>query len=857
MVNSTSTVTRRTGSRFFEVAVLTFAITIANGYTTRPSRAAEPSPNANKNATPTSHDNEQLNKAVALRIDNVNPANAQNPMMRLRSNDSRAQLLLTAVTQEQREFDVTRQVTYSVEPSNVVSIDSTGLMKPQADGIAKVTASLPNGVSTTLNVECTGNTTQPQVNFPNQIVPIFTKFGCNGGGCHGKAAGQNGFKLSLLGFEPKEDFEHLLFEARGRRLFPAAPERSLLVTKAINDAPHGGGQRLDKDSHEYRLLVRWIAQGMPYGSESDPVLGSIEIFPKQRMLNKQTSQQLVVMATYSDGSVEDITRTAQYESNNTDMANVTTNGLVTASSSAGDVAVMARYQGRVAVFRASLPQGAPVSQWPESKNFVDDAIIAKLKTLGIPMSDICSDNEYIRRTTLDIAGRLPTIAETQEFLSNQHENKRAALVDRLLDSPDYASYFALKWNAILRNRRATAGHQMGSFAFHDWIRESFETNKPYDQFVRELVTASGSPEINPPVAWFREVSSVESRSEDIAQLFLGQRLQCARCHHHPFEKWSQDDYYHFAAFFSLINRKEGATPEQPVFVSKGGQARMNNPKNGKALPPAGLDAQPVVDNDLVDPRIELAQWMTSPENPFFARIFVNRMWKHFFSRALVEPEDDMRVTNPASNEELITALADHFVKERFDIKQLIRNICNSRAYQSKSDVNEHNITDTTTYSRYYPKRLPAEVMLDAIDRVVGTKTAFPGVPVSTRAIELPDSGFESYFLTVFGRPESTTACECERSQSANLAQSLHLLNSKEVQAKLSDPKGRAAQFAADTRSASEKITEIYLLAMSRQPSETELKTAVDYLEKKKADPKAAYEDLLWAVINSKEFLFNH
>lgn len=808
-------------------------------------------------ATPVPSALVSLSDVKTLRIENsltTDPA----PRLVLRGSDARAQLLVAGLAENQAIIDVTRQVAYSAAPAGIVDIATDGLVKPVATGTATVSISLPNGVATTLAIESIGFDENPPINFPNQITPIFTKYGCNGGGCHGKAAGQNGFKLSLLGFEPKEDFEHLVVESRGRRLFPAAPERSLLLTKATNESPHGGGQRIEKDSHEYRLLTRWIAQGMPYGSDKDPVLTAITVTPTERMMAKEGSQQLSVVATYSDGSTEDITRTVQYESNNTDMASVSPTGLITASTGAGDVAVMARYQGQVAVFRASLPQGASISKWPEPQNFVDEPVLAKLKTLGIPMADRCSDSEFLRRVTLDLVGRLPSAEEARAFLDNQDPNKRSQLIDRLLDSPDYAEYFALKWNAILRNRRPTPGHQVGSFAFHNWIRQSFAANKPYDQFVREIITATGSPEVNPPAAWYREVSTLEARAEDAAQLFLGQRMQCARCHHHPFEKWAQDDYYHFAAFFSLINRKDGSTPEQPVFVSKPGQPRASNPKNGRSLEPAGLDADPITGEIQGDPRVALADWMTGPDNPFFARMFVNRTWKHFFARALVEPEDDMRVTNPASNEELFDVLAKHFVASKYDIKDMIRAICNSRTYQSTSDVNEHNAADHTAYSRYYPKRLNAEVLLDAIDSVAGTKTPFAGMPADTRAVSLPDTGFNSYFLTVFGRPEASTACECERVQSANLAQSLHLLNSKEVQAKLSDGNGRAAKMAADmTRDHVQKVEEIYLVAMARRPTAEETQTAVAYLEKKKADLRAAYEDLLWAVINSKEFLFNH
>ncbi|MFO1062548.1 MAG: DUF1549 domain-containing protein [Pirellulales bacterium] len=386
--------------------------------------------------------------------------------VKLVGRDARRQLLVTGQDERGLQHDITRLVTLSVQQNDVVSLTSEGLIKPLKNGTASIRATLPDGRMAELPIEVAGYDESAPVNFPNQVVPIFTKLACNSGGCHGKAAGQNGFKLSLLGFEPKEDYEHLVIESRGRRLFPAAPEKSLLLTKALNESPHGGGQRLEKDTHEYRLLLRWIEQGMPYGTDKDPVLTGITVLPTERMMNKNAEQQLTVVATYSDGSTEDITRTAQYESNNTDLATVSTSGLIATKQRSGDVAVMARYQGQVAVFRAGLPQGAEIASWPEPVNFIDNEVLAHLKSLGIAASPRSSDSEFLRRVTVDICGRLPTAAETQEFLASSDPNKRNVLIDRLLDSPEYAEHFALKWSAILRNRRPSPGHQLGSYLFH-------------------------------------------------------------------------------------------------------------------------------------------------------------------------------------------------------------------------------------------------------------------------------------------------------------------------------------------------------------------------------------------------------
>lgn len=787
------------------------------------------------------------------------------PRIELHGRDARWQLQVTQSLASSPDSssdsssvsrDVTRHVVFGVEPAEVAQVDASGFVTPLTSGSATITATLDGHSAAAIGVDVSGlEITQP-VHFANQIVPIFTKFGCNGGGCHGKAAGQAGFKLSLLGFEPREDYAHLVNESRGRRVFPALPAQSLLLQKGTNQTPHGGGSRIEIDSHEYRLLQRWIASGLPYGDPAQAHVTSIEVVPQQASLERGASQQLSVVAIYSDGSIEDITRTAQYESNNTDLADVSVRGLVSLTERPGDVAIMTRYQGQVAVFRATVPLGISIEAWPKSRNVVDELVFSKLNALGIPPSPECDDATFIRRATLDLCGRLPAIVESEAFVQSTAEDKYESTVDQLLRTVDHAEFFAKKWSTILRNRRESAGYQAGTFAFYDWLRDGFYENKPYDQMVSELLTASGSVDSNPPVTWLREVASTESRVEDAAQLFLGQRIQCARCHHHPFEKWSQADYFHMAAFFSKVTRSEGETPEQPRFVSRSGVASAQHPKTGEALAPAGLGAEPLTLAATADPREGLARWMTDENNPFFARALVNRYWKHFFAVGLVEPEDDMRVTNPASNPELLDGLAEYFVDSGYDMRSLIRLICTSTTYRLSSDANEYNLNNKS-YARFYPKRLQAEVLLDAIDQVLQTHTAFDGVPPQTRAVSLPDNRFSSYFLDVFGKPDSTTACECERSQEATLAQSLHLLNSKEMQAKLSSDDGLAASLAAGSDPIEHKIEQLYLAALSRSASAAEIQTASSYVLGKPDSARQAYEDLVWAVLNSKEFLFNH
>lgn len=784
-------------------------------------------------------------------------------------NERRQQFVVTGTYSSGQVHDLTRRVAYDAEPVGVVSIDPSGLVSPCGNGTATITAHITNEAShvviATRRVTVKSFERNPPVNFRNQIVPIFTKLQCNSGGCHGKSGGQNGFCLSLLGFEPEEDYEHLVKESRGRRVNVAAPEQSLLLQKLAGVVPHGGGARADVDSHHYKLIQRWISEGTTLGDPDVARVVDIEVFPKNRMMSPESQQQLAVVAHYSDGTTEDVTGIAQYEPNLSEMAEVTPGGLVTTGTLTGDVAVMIRYQSHVAVFRSTIPLGAPVGEMPPKQNFVDQWVFEKWQVLGLPPSEICDDATFLRRATIDIAGRLPQADEVDAFLADDDPHKRDHWIDDLLASTDYADNFARKWSAILRNQRTTAAGddgRHGTYTLHAWIRQLVHENRPYDEFVRSIVAASGDTTRNPGVIWYRNVKESNAQAEDAAQLFLGMRMQCAQCHHHPFEKWSQRDYYRFASFFSRVGRKPGWLPTEELIYHRRGKATATNPRTGNVVTPAGFGSDPMRITPEEDPRQRLVDWMAAPENPFFARTLVNRYWKHFFSRGLVEPEDDMRETNPATNPMLLDALADHFIASKFDMKDLVRTICQSTTYQLSSLPNEYNADDQQNFSRFYPKRLPAEVLLDSVDRVTASSTRFSGVPPGTRAIQLPDSGFDSYFLNVFGRPEGNSACECERSDEANLSQGLHLINSGDLFAKLSATDGRAARLATDSgRTLAEKIRKFYLVTVSRPPTEDELATVIDFVETKSQEENSsmslACEDVLWALINTKEFLFNH
>lgn len=709
------------------------------------------------------------------------------------------------------------------------------------------------------------------LNFINDVQPILTKADCNTGGCHAKAGmGQRGFRLSLLGFEPEEDYEHIVKESKGRRVFPPAPEQSLLVMKAANIVPHGGGKKLEPNSEEYKTLVRWISEGMPYAQPTDPKVTSIEVEPKRLSMKVHTGQQLKVTARYSDGSTRDVTHMALYEANDKSMAEADHHGHVKTLDIPGNVAVMVRYSGLVSVFSVSIPLGAPVETLPPEKNFIDRYVFANLKQIGVPPSALCDDSTFLRRVSLDIAGLLPTLEETKTFLSSKEVNKRDLLIESLLSSPDYADYFANKWTAMLKNKRDDVADITANFAFHAWMRDSLLANKKYDEIVRQILASTGTIVSNPPVAWYKRVKEPTQQLEDVAQLFLGVRMQCAQCHHHPFERWSQHDYYSLSAFFSQVGRKPTAIAGEDLIFHKRGIAQTENKKTRQPVKPAALGSDTLDISADEDPRLKLADWMSQPSNPFFAKSLTNRYWKHFFKRGLVEPEDDIRDTNPATNPELLDALAKHFIESGFDLKAVVRVITQSHTYQLSAMPNEHNAVDRQNFSHYYPKRMQAEVLLDAMDLITGAKSDFADLPPGTRAISLPDNSYNraSAFLKVFGRPEGASVCECERVQSASLAQSLHLMNASDVKAKLVTNNGRADVLSKAEMPEPKRIRELYLAAFSREPTADEVRIAESHVAKPRADAQGkaldtqrarrqGYEDLIWALLNTKEFLYNH
>lgn len=696
-----------------------------------------------------------------------------------------------------------------------------------------------------------------ELHFANDIVPILSRFACNSSGCHGKAEGQNGFKLSVFGFDPPADYIALTQESRGRRVLPTIPEQSLLLLKVSGGSPHGGGVRIARGTDEYRLLREWIAAGMPVGREDAPRVKSIRVEPTEQVLATRSTQPLKVTAVYSDGHEVDVTRHARFQSNREAIATVDESGLVTTQDVPGDVAIMAAYLESTSVFTALVPRGEllPVGNNPPPQNAIDQLVDAKLKKLNIVASPVCDDATYLRRVTLDLIGRLPSADEARAFASDQQNDKRSRWVESLLQRPEFADHWALKWSDWLRVDRQVLGHK-GAYSYYKWIRDSFAANKPLDQFARELVTADGLLAEHPAGHFYKVAKDPGDAAAMLSQALLGVRIDCAKCHHHPFDRWSQDDYFGMQAFFTPLSFKTTSRGEM-LLASKADVTK--HPRTGATIFAHPLETPMPAANPEGDRRRLLADWMTAPTNPFFARNVANRTWALLTGRGLIEPVDDVRLTNPPTNPELLEALARELVDGRYDFRRLLRFIVASRTYQASTAVNDTNAGDEHNYSRALLRRLDAEVLLDAVCDATGVPEKFDGVPAGTRAVQLWDSQATNYFLTTTGRPSRTTVCECERVSAPNVAQILHTLNSENLEAKFSHEAGRLARLVRQFPNDNPRLVEeLYLTFLGRPPTPPEAEACLKHLSQADAPQRRkATEDLAWSLMNSLEFVFNH
>jgi hypothetical protein len=691
--------------------------------------------------------------------------------------------------------------------------------------------------------------------FENDILPILGRYGCNSSGCHGKAEGQGGFKLSVFASDPEADFAALTKEGRGRRVFPAKPEESLLLRKSTGRAAHGGGTKLPAGSEDYRMVRDWIAAGMPFGSANAPHVISVRIEPTERVMGQKADQQLKVFAKYSDGVEKDVTGHARFQTNAESVAGVSADGLVTTHDVPGEAAVMAAYLGEVGLFRLMVPRPGPIAAGEKLPqfNFIDKVVDAKLAKLNVAASGLCDDAEYLRRIYLDLTGTLPTPDETRKFLANTAKDKRAKLVEVLLDRPEFADLWAMRWADLLRVDRQPLGHQR-AHTYYKWIRESIAANKPFDTFARELVTAEGPVDEVGPANFYKVVTKPGEMAGTVSQVFLGVRIACAECHHHPFDRWKQADYYGMTAFFAPVSSHGGGNAES---VSSSGDPATKHPRTNATVFAYPLGNEMPTANTAGDRRIGLADWMTKPDNPFFARNLSNRVWAWLLGRGLVEPVDDVRATNPPSNPELLDALAKFAVENKYDVRKLIVLIASSRVYQTSAVPNATNEKDERNFSRAYFNRPDAEVLLDMTCQALGVPEKFTGSPGITRAVQLWDSKARSEFLRLFGRPNRVTACECERTREPSVAQVLNLLNSPDIQAKLTHEGGTIARLVREQKDDGKLVEELYLTFFARLPTTDEKDVGVKHLRKYVANRRAAAEDLAWAMLNSTEFLFNH
>lgn len=777
----------------------------------------------------------------------------------LQGKDARQRLLLTEI--KERPLDRTRNAKFESETPAVLRVSADGVVTPVATGTGTVRASL-EGREARVSIKVIDGDRELPATFERDILPILARSGCNSGPCHGKARGQNGFQLSLLGFDPDFDFAAITREARGRRVFPAAPEFSLLLRKASGQMPHGGGKKLDPADPGYQTMLRWIAAGTPRTPADAPVLERITLEPADRVLGSKAEQQLIVTAHYSDKSSRDVTHLTSFQSNESVIAPVSADGRVKAGPLPGEAAIMARFMEKFAVCNVVIPLPGSVpaevyEKLPRS-NFIDGHVWNKLQQLGITPSEPAGDATFLRRAYLDVIGRLPNPEETREFLADKAADKKAKLIDRLLERPEYADYWANKWADLLRPNPYRAGIK-AVYNLDAFLRDSFRRNKPYDQFVREILTAQGSTFRNGAVVVFRDRREPDEITTMVSQLFLGIRLDCARCHHHPFEVYGQDDFYSFAAYFGRLGHKgQGISApisggEEIIFIKPTGEVR--HPVTGKLMAPRPLFGKAGELDPERDPRQVLADWIVSRENPYFARVIVNRVWADLMGRGIVDPVDDLRATNPPSNGPLLEALADDFRKNGHDMKKLLRTIMLSHVYGLSSLPKDRNAADTRNYSRHYRQRLRAEVLLDAVSDITGVPESFSAMPLGSRAMELWTVRSQSVFLDSFGRPDPNQDPPCERTSDTTVVQALHLMNSPNLHRKVTSDAGRAATLAAGKKTPQEIVEELYALVYCREPSEEERKVCVKLFEEKGTTRRQAVEDIMWALLNTPEFVF--
>jgi hypothetical protein len=775
------------------------------------------------------------------------------PDVELSTRLDRQKFIVVATRTDGVTLDVTSQAQASLADPALAKIEGATVY-PVADG------------QTTLQVVFRGQTLQVPVSvkqaaadrpisFQLDVMPVFMRAGCNTGSCHGAARGKDGFRLSLFGFDPAGDHFRLTHELGCRRINLALPAESLLMEKADGTVPHTGGKRFERDSEYYGTLLRWLEAGAPYDAGEVAKVLTVELYPKQVVLEGAgATQQMIARAKYSDGTDRDVTSLAVFLTNNDNSAAITPEGLVTAANR-GEAFVMARFETHTVGSQVlALPENlqyTPPNDLPV--NYVDELVNAKLEKLRILPSEVCSDEVFLRRVTIDITGLLPTEQEYADFVADPDSAKRAKLIDRLLGRKEFSEIWAMKWAELLTIRSTVQVSTKSAYLYANWLSQQIQNNVPLDKMVQDLLGASGGTFKNPATNYYQVETDTLKTAENVAQVFMGIRTQCSQCHNHPFDRWTMNDYYSFAAFFAQIGRKQGEDyREIIVFNSGGGDVR--HLVDGRVMPPKFLGG-PQPDLAGQDRRVALAKWLASPENPYFATSVANRVWDHFFGIGIVNPVDDVRISNPASNPELYKALGDRLTSYNYDFKQLVRDICNSKTYQRASERNGSNESDELNFAHSRIRRVRAENLLDCISQATEAKDKFPGLPLGSRATQIADGGTSTYFLTTFGRSTRNTVCSCEVKTEPNLSQSLHMLNGDTIEGKIRNG-GLIQRLLKEGKTPDQVIETIYVRCLTRKPTADELakvKTAVA----QEQDAQKALEDVFWAVLNSREFVFNH
>jgi hypothetical protein len=778
-------------------------------------------------------------------------------------------LIVLVETGGQFVGDRTNKAEFTSSNSAVATVDAAGIVRPVADGEAIITASV-DGKEGKAKVRVTQTKEPSNWSFRNHVIPMMTKIGCNSGACHGALAGKGGFKLSLRGYDPLQDHFVMTRQTLARRVDTIEPAQSLVLRKPTLSVPHGGGQKLEVGAQDFQILADWIASGAPAPRENDTRIERLEVFPKAAVLKPKDNLQILVRAWYSDGHSEEVTHWVKYNSTEDLVAAVDQEGKVRVAGY-GEAAITVWYSNLVATCRVAspLPNTVDPKVFTEAprRNYIDQLVLKKLESLRIPPSPLCSDEEFIRRVYLDAAGILPAPEEVRKFLADTSPDKRGKLIDSLLERPEFVDYWAYKWSdlLLLSTRKLS---QPAMWSFYQYIRQSVANNKPWDRFAREILTANGSTLEAGAANYFVLHKDVTELTESTSITFLGMSITCCRCHNHPLEKWTQDQYWSMANLFSRVALKNGDRSGE-IVVQGLPFGDVPHPRRNHPMPPTPLDAKPLPADSPRDRRLYFANWLTAPDNPYFAKALVNRVWRNFLGRGLVEAEDDLRQTNPPTNEELFNALAKDFVEHEYDVKYLMRTILNSATYQRSAKPLPGNITDDRYYSHYLIRRLPAEVILDAYSQITGVPTSFSiyfderpvfQFPAGTRALQLPDVQIASTFLDAFGRPERVQTCSCERQQDSSVSQALHLNNGQTLNDKLRAKNSRVEQWLQEKIADEEAIRRLFVMALSREPTTTELKNFKDLMADAAKDKamtrRQTLEDLYWAVLTGREFLFN-